>query len=80
MGKIDSLVSDWERNRKLYIKISKKDFDISAREEAFKLGPICENQSNFMREFGPYNPERVAFGILKSGDRLWCDVNEVSDE
>ncbi len=74
-----NLSADWEHNAPLYGKIPKAEFDNFYRRKQFKSGPLQAKPSKWMREFGPYDPKRPAFGILKDGRKVWCDTAETTE-
>jgi len=67
----DALIRRWEHCKSDFLELSKKEFDDMVKAGKFAEGPIKTGLSAFMREFGPYSPERWAFGKLCDG-RLVC--------
>ncbi len=80
MNDRDKLSSDWEHNAPLYGKLSKVEFAALYHDGQFKSEPLQAKPSKWMQEFGPYDPKRPAFGILKDGQKVWCDTAEKEEE
>lgn len=62
-------------------KITKDEFDQHYDEERFSDGPYQETFGNGYGE--PYNPYRQAYGKLKDGRYVYCELNDtgvVNDE
>ena len=64
----------WENDRSSFTEIPKVEFDVMVREGSFESGPLRTELSAFMREFGPYSPERWAFGQLADGRRVCAKI------
>ena len=54
--------------------LKKKQFDKLARKKQFKSGPMVDTFGDAYGE--PYNPYRQAFGILKDGKGVFCELGE----
>jgi len=53
--------------------ITKEEFDYHARNKDFSEGPIRDSFGNGPE---PYNPNRQAFGMLKSRDLVYCELSD----
>ena len=71
---MNKLQLECESDRDSFVEIPKAEFDSFARSGDFQQGPIIEDHSRFMREFGPYSPERWAFGVLNDDRRVKTKV------
>jgi hypothetical protein len=69
-----SIEDVWERRRDSFAELPKAEFDAFCRSESFTVGPIGEGLSRWAKEFGPYSPERWAFGELADGRRVCAKV------
>lgn len=69
-----TLIELWESSRISFVEIAKSEFDKLYRNKEFDNDPLVEEPSSFMKEYGPYNPERWAFGILKDGKKVCAKV------
>ncbi|KKM93804.1 hypothetical protein LCGC14_1204690 [marine sediment metagenome] len=69
-----SLEIKWEYDRGSFETMSKPEFDRLARDKQFIDGPMSSCPSRWLREFGPYSPQRFAFGELMDGQFVCCDV------
>jgi hypothetical protein len=58
--------------------LTKEEFDSLFREKQFDDGPYKDNFGNGNGE--PYNPNRQAFGKLKDGRIVYCELSEVIQE
>ncbi len=65
--KMAPLTSRWKANPDSFVEVPKAEFDNCARAGSFTEGPFVAGPTEFMREFGPYSPERWAFGLLLDG-------------
>ncbi len=54
------------------VEQTKRAFDSNYNEGNFIVGPFKEQFGNGRDE--PYNPDRQAFGILKKGYGVWCEI------
>ena len=61
------LVQLFEANPDQFTEIPKTDFDNACRNKEFSEGPIVTEKSRELKEFGPYDPYRWAFGQKKDG-------------
>ncbi len=68
------LENKWEQDHAAFTELSKIEFVHLCRAGAFVAGPMVETPSKWMREFGPYNPHRWAFGELSNGRFVSCDT------
>ena len=59
------------------IMVSKVEFDKHYSEDEFSDGPFGETFGDGRLE--PYNPSRQAFGILKNGRGIFCELSDVVD-
>lgn len=58
--------------------VSKPEFDSFYKNRDFIDGPY---KDNFGDSYGdPYNPNRQAFGKLKKGDIIYCELSEAFQE
>lgn len=64
----------WENDRDNFTEVDKTTFDTHCRNGEFDTGPLRTEHSDWMREFGPYDPERWAFGELKDGRRICAKI------
>ena len=64
----------WENDRSSFTEIPKAEFDALVRANRFALGPLRTDLSRWMKEFGPYSPERWAFGETDEGKRICTKV------
>lgn len=74
-----SLKIQWEYGRESFETLDKSEFDRLLREKQFTAGPLIGEPSQWMREFGPYSPEQVAFGQLIDGRFVCCDITAEAD-
>ena len=74
------IVTKWERDRESFEIMSKSEFDRLAREKQFAIGPLVGAPSKWMSEYGPYCPERFAFGELPDGRFVCCNIAEAGGE
>ncbi len=65
----------WEKNPDDFEKLEKEEFDHLCRSKQFTEGPLIVEPSKFDQEFGPYCPDRLAFGQLKDGRLVQTNVN-----
>jgi hypothetical protein len=65
----------YETDPSSFAELSKADFDELVRSGMFSKGPVVEEHSEFMQEFGPYSPERWAFGRLNNGEYVKAKVS-----
>jgi len=68
------LVDKWERARESFVEVSRESFDESHNTKQFISGPMVAGPSKWMIEFGPYNPDRWAFGLLIGGKYVCCNL------
>jgi len=68
------MINKWKNNREAFEVLTKDEFDKLYREGRFVNGPKVEEPSSWMKEFGPYNPHRWAFGQLDDDRYVRCDV------
>lgn len=61
------LIWCWEKRKDEFIELPKSEFDCLVRAGKFEAGPLRTDHSKFMQEYGPYSPERWAFGKLLDG-------------
>ena len=71
-----TITNQWEQNREAFTELPKAEFDILARGNQFTRGPLMGEPSKFMREFGPYSPERWTFGETKDGRLVCCNTTK----
>jgi len=57
--------------------LPRSEFDELCRIDAFREGPLVEENSRWFDRYGPYTPEKWAFGELKDGRLVRCNINEV---
>ena len=55
------------------IEITKAEFDSHGESEAFAVGPYIETWGDGYGE--PYNPYRQAFGKLRDGRVVYCELH-----
>ncbi len=63
----DAITQAWKADQDQFELFSKVEFDALFREKKFLGVPLETGLSDFAKEFGPYNPERWAFGRLIDG-------------
>ena len=64
----------WENEVEKPILLTKEDFDAHAKAGDFEVGP---HRDNFGDSYGePYNPNRQAFGKLKDGRFVYCELSK----
>ena len=71
---MSSLKNRWENDRESFTELPKTEFDKLFRDKQFIDGPVASGSNKFMKEFGPYNPHRWAFGELVDNRLVCCDV------
>jgi len=60
------------------ILLTKEEFDKHCKEGDFSGGPF---RCNFGDDYGePYNPYRQAYGILKTREAVYCELNPRENE
>ncbi|MEE9592666.1 MAG: hypothetical protein V3W28_03690 [Thermoplasmata archaeon] len=64
----------WESRRGDFEEIRKGSFDLLAKAGEFVKGPLQTGPSHFAKEYGPYFPERWAFGELKNGNLVCIKI------
>lgn len=79
---MNSLEVRWESDHTSFTQLSKVEFDWLCRGKQFIEGPVVSGPSAWMKEFGPYTPERWAFGRLINGRLVRCNVtvNEAGND
>jgi hypothetical protein len=58
----------------VHTQISKSAFDAKAKAKDFEIGPFRDSFGDGPGD--PYNPNRQAFGTLKTGEVVWCELSE----
>ena len=58
--------------------IIKKDFDLHYKNKEFLDGPFTDTFGDCYGE--PYNPNRQAFGKLKIGKVVYCELSDVNQK
>jgi len=61
----------WERGGKATL-VTKEEFDAHLNKENFVEGPFKDDFGDGWNE--PYNPNRQAFGTLKTGVIVYCEL------
>ena len=56
--------------------LDKEEFDKLHKAGEFETGPLLENHGKWIQQYGPYNPNKWAFGMLKGDRYVKCDVNK----
>lgn len=69
----------WEKEHDTFEQVTKAEFDKLLRDDEFIGDPLSSKPSKWAHEFGPYNPERWAFGILKDGRRICFRTDQDSE-
>jgi hypothetical protein len=69
-----SIEAAWENQRDSFAELPKPEFDGLYRGKHFAVGPLRTDLSKWGKEFGPYNPERWAFGELTDGRRVCAKI------
>lgn len=54
------------------VQITKREFDFYVNKGQFKDGPFRETFGD--GDYEPYNPYRQAFGTLKDGTGVYCEL------
>ncbi len=75
-----SLESLWEHHHEEFEKLDKVEFDRLSNSKEFTSGPLISTPTAWGQEFGPYNPHRWAFGILRDGRKMCCDIAAEAEE
>jgi hypothetical protein len=60
--------------KRTHTKLSQKEFDEHAKEKNFEEGPLIETFGDGYGE--PYNPNRLVFGTLKGGEKVYAILGE----
>ncbi len=69
-----SLESLWKHHHEEFEKLDKVEFNRLREDAEFVSGPLIGTPTAWGQEFGPYNPNRWAFGILRDGRKVCCDI------
>ena len=78
--KVDNTMSEgtlegkWQLESHTFVHVLRQDFNQFYYDKLFVDGPIVESPSKLSREYGPYNPNRWAFGRLSDGRFVCCGV------
>ena len=65
------------REIKSYSCVPKPEFDKYDSQAQFSEGPFRDTFGDGRHE--PYNPHRQAFGVLKDGKGVFCELRDVVD-